>query len=184
MRIAKWPGHEGGITDRVALDGARMLSAGQDGLVRLWNLNYVTAPMPVTGLGQRLLDKALMFRRGKPHLVASAMFLRGKDYAITTPDGDFAAPKSALSQLAFRRQLGVLSTFEQFDLWLHRPDIVLERMQAIPATRHRILRSAHAKRMRRHALSSAQNPLVVPARRARVSNLTCRRVMRALPSLL
>lgn len=80
--------------------------------------------------------------------VATMIPVDSSDFIITTPDNYYMASKGALGQVAFR--IGTQAfPFEQFDLQLNRPDIVLQRIGQAPPELIAAYKKAHAKRLKR-----------------------------------
>ncbi|MEM7406288.1 MAG: caspase family protein [Pseudomonadota bacterium] len=151
--LSQWQGHDAEVRDLRFRDDATLLSAGRDGLARVWDLRAITPAMPPLGFSARTLEQVLMFGGRRLHLLASIALVDGEHYAIATPDGYYAASKQALTSLAFRRKLAGLYTFSEFDLWLNRPDIVLSRLGALTPARQVALRRALARRLQRYGSS-------------------------------
>jgi WD40 repeat protein len=107
-------------------DGARLASIGYDGIVRLWE--------PGTG-----------------GLVATLLSLGDQDYAAVTPDGHYSATRAALAAIVLRTDTG-LHPFEQFDLQLNRPDLLLSRIGYASAAMVRAYAEAHERRLARLGL--------------------------------
>jgi len=96
-------GHTANVT-AVAMtpDGRLIVSGGQDGVVKVWD-------------------------RATGREIASFLALGSEDYVTVTPDQYYRASHGRLKGVAFRVK-GQLYPFEQFDLRLNRPDIVLKRL--------------------------------------------------------
>ncbi len=83
---------------------------------------------------------------GKPAMYLSAM----GDYGniMVTPDNYYMASKSALDGVTFFKDSSFYS-FDQFDLYLNRPDIVLERLGYASPELLNFYRNAHYKRLKK-----------------------------------
>ncbi len=82
--------------------GRRLLTASDDGTARLWNVETGEEIVRLIAVGER-------------------------DYVIATPGNFYSASKHAARGVAFRLD-DEIYPFEQFDLTLNRPDLVLERL--------------------------------------------------------
>jgi WD40 repeat protein len=105
-------------------DGRHIVSGGQDGVVKVWD-------------------------RATGREIATFLALGNDDYVAVTPDQYYRASRSRMKGVAFRVK-GQLYPFEQFDLRLNRPDIVLARLgRASPdlVQRYRIAYDRRLKKM-------------------------------------
>lgn len=85
-------------------------------------------------------------------LLATMLFDGPMDWAVVTPDGYYMASKGQLSNVHFVRGLQPF-TFDQFDLRLNRPDLVLSRLgRASPAVVD-AYHAAYRARLRRVGLT-------------------------------
>ncbi len=104
-------------------DGRHLITSDAEGSLRFWN--------PVT-----------------EELTMSAFAMNDrKDYIFITPDNYYKASKGAHSGVHFAKGLEVYP-FEQFDLRLNRPDIILERLGA-PHDKVALYHEAWLKRLRK-----------------------------------
>lgn len=104
-------------------DGKILVSGSTDGRVKLWEL-------------------------ARDREIASFIAIDEENYVIATPDHYYAAPKSATNKIAFYIDDQVFP-FEQFDLRLNRPDIVLERLGHAPQELLAAYQKAYEKRLRK-----------------------------------
>jgi WD40 repeat protein len=80
--------------------------------------------------------------------VASLVAASEDDYLVATPDNYYTASRGGLSAVAFR--VGDRAhPFEQFDLALNRPDIVLERLSSPKRELIEAYRKAYQKRLKK-----------------------------------
>jgi hypothetical protein len=97
-------GHTANVTAvGMTPDGRLVVSGSQDGMLKVWD-----------------------FKSGSE--IVSLMALGNEDYVVVTPDQYYRASKTRMKGVAFRVK-GQLYPFEQFDLRLNRPDIVLKRLR-------------------------------------------------------
>ncbi|OSM04790.1 putative protein with WD40 repeat protein [Magnetofaba australis IT-1] len=132
-------------------DGARLFTAGADGAVKLWS---VRSPAPMATpfpnfLQQQFLRAFGLFRW--THHVATLIGAGEKDHIIATDDGYYSVSPGALRALALT-QGGKAFDFESFDLYMNRPDVVLERLGYASERRLAVLRAAHVKRLKREGV--------------------------------
>jgi WD40 repeat protein len=106
-RLASLGGHVGAVTAiAFSPDGTRLASGSADGTIRLWDVAARTEIVALVPIDQT-------------------------NYVTATPDNYYTVSKVGTKGVAFR--LGRRAyPFEQFDLRLNRPDIVLRRLGASP----------------------------------------------------
>jgi WD40 repeat protein len=80
--------------------------------------------------------------------IATYLAIGGNDFMIYTPDNYYMASRNALQGIAFRLN-GKLVSFEQFDIYLNRPDIVAERIGKSPEQLIRAYEYLYKKRLRK-----------------------------------
>jgi WD40 repeat protein len=121
-------GHTADVT-AVAMtpDGRLVISGSQDGMVKVWEAKT----------GQE---------------VASLMALGNEDYVAVTPDQYYRTSNSRLKGVAFRMK-DQLFPFEQFDLRLNRPDIVLKRLGRTGDDMIESYRRSYARRLKKMGLT-------------------------------
>jgi len=96
-------GHTADVTAvAITPDGRVIVSGSQDGMLKIWEAK-------------------------SGNEIASLMALGNEDYVTVTPDQYYRTSNSRLKGLAFRVK-DRLFPFEQFDLRLNRPDIILKRL--------------------------------------------------------
>jgi WD40 repeat protein len=78
---------------------------------------------------------------------------------MVTPDNYYLASKSALNEVAFNIA-GQYYTFDQFDIYLNRPDIVLDRLHYASPDLLRFYRQAYYKRLNKLKGSNADTTIV------------------------
>jgi WD40 repeat protein len=110
-------------------DGARLLSGGRDGVLRIWSVPRAAELVQLIALGH-------------------------SDFVAVTPDQYYRASKSRIKGIAFR--VGdQLYPFEQFDLRFNRPDIVLERLGLSDAASVQAYRQAYQRRLKKLGFTDA-----------------------------
>jgi WD40 repeat protein/uncharacterized caspase-like protein len=116
--------HSGGAGRlRFTPDGKYLVSSGGDGRTRFSDLRTMQE-------------------------VVSFVWAGGEEAVIATPDNYYAATKGALSAVAFSLS-GRVYPFEQFDLKLNRPDVVLERLGYAPKNLIAALKLARERRLKK-----------------------------------
>lgn len=121
-------GHTANVT-AVAMtpDGRHIVSGSQDGIVKVWE-------------------------RATGREIASFMALGHEDYVTVTPDQYYRASSRRVKGVAFRVK-GQLYPFEQFDLRLNRPDIVLARLGMASSDLVQNYRVAYDRRLKKMGLT-------------------------------
>lgn len=122
--ICKIQDHDNGIT-QVLFDPTndRAFSSSNDGTIKINDYN-------------------------KCEVIATYVAIDGEDFLIFTPDNYYIASKKALKAIAFR--IGEeLVPFEQFDVYLNRPDIVAERIGKSPPQLIKAYNYLYKKRLRK-----------------------------------
>lgn len=123
-QICRLRDHFGAITKVVFDKGAnRVFSASDDGTLKISNYENCTT-------------------------VATYIAIGGKEFMIYTPDNYYIASRNALKGIAFRIN-GQLVPFEQFDIYLNRPDIVASRIGKSPEQLIRAYYYLYKKRLRK-----------------------------------
>ncbi|MEO9533019.1 MAG: caspase family protein [Crocinitomicaceae bacterium] len=84
----------------------------------------------------------------KCEVVATYLGTKSEDFVVYTPDNYYMASKSALKSLAFRIS-NRLVAFEQFDIYLNRPDIIAERLNKSPEQVKKAYHYLYKKRLRK-----------------------------------
>lgn len=80
--------------------------------------------------------------------VVTYLAIGGTEFMIYTPDNYYMASRNALKGIAFRID-GKLVSFEQFDIYLNRPDIVAARIGKSPENLIRAYNYLYKKRLRK-----------------------------------
>ncbi|MBK9192857.1 MAG: caspase family protein [Crocinitomicaceae bacterium] len=80
--------------------------------------------------------------------VATYIAVGGKEFMIYTPDNYYMASRNSLKGIAFRID-GKLVPFEQFDIYLNRPDIVAARIGKSPEQLIRAYNYLYKKRLKK-----------------------------------
>ena len=129
-------------------DGTRLAAVGDDAKVRVWTLADPNAP-PRELEGHRAGATTVTFLGGGTRFatgsrdgtikvwdaaaaqpaLASLAAVGEVDYIAYLPSNHYTATRGALAQVSFRTG-GRTYPFEQFDLWLNRPDLVMTKLGA------------------------------------------------------
>jgi hypothetical protein len=134
--------HEGQIgAIRFSPDSKRLLSYGADRLTTLWDVE--------SG------DKVATFAETGWSLRAA------RELVIFTPDGFYYGQRDAVRNVAVRSGTRAWP-IGQFDAWLNRPDLVLEKLGSAPRASIDYYRQAHERRLARLGLGPASPPLELP----------------------
>ncbi|MBL7898165.1 MAG: caspase family protein [Crocinitomicaceae bacterium] len=80
--------------------------------------------------------------------IATYIAVGGKEFMIYTPDNYYMASRNSLKGIAFRID-GKLVPFEQFDIYLNRPDIVATRIGKSPEQLIRAYNYLYKKRLKK-----------------------------------
>jgi WD40 repeat protein len=84
-------------------------------------------------------------------VIATLVSVGANEFMIYTPDNYYIASKNALSAIAFRIN-GELVSFEQFDIYLNRPDIVAKEIGKSPEQLIKAYKYLYKKRLRKFDL--------------------------------
>jgi WD40 repeat protein len=85
----------------------------------------------------------------KKKTIATYLAIDNKEFMIYTPDNYYIASKKALQSIAFRINNKLLS-FDQFDIYLNRPDIVAKEIGKSDPQLIRAYEYLHKKRLRKY----------------------------------
>jgi len=105
----------------------------------------------ITGLENGLIR---MYNATDASLEASLFVNENDDWVLWTPDGYYTASLKGAQSVAWQTNLGATNTpglypFEQFDLILNRPDLVLQKLGSADPDFIRALYKAYLKRLRK-----------------------------------
>ena len=130
--ICHYLNHEGAINKVVfdANDPNAVISTGDDGSIRFWDFTTCSERVRLYSMNQT-------------------------DHVLVTPDHYYTASKLALNGISFRK-LDQLYPFEQFDLWLNRPDIVLDRLNKSPENLIQAYKYVHEKRIKKSGFTTEE----------------------------
>lgn len=161
-----------GVT-RVALNrsGNLVATGGGDGFVRLWDaatcerLVEYPGDAEVWGVEFSHDEKRLAVLgadgavrlydiQGARRKVATLVGLGDEDFVIALPDHHFMASRGGLRGVSFRVGLRSIP-FEQYDLRLNRPDLVMEALGAAEPDVLSLLRRAHERRLAKMGFTEA-----------------------------
>jgi WD40 repeat protein len=85
----------------------------------------------------------------KKKTIATYLAIDNKEFMIYTPDNYYIASKNALQSIAFRMGNKLIS-FNQFDIYLNRPDIVAKKIGKSDPQLIKAYEYLHKKRLRRY----------------------------------
>lgn len=152
------------ITDAAFINDNRFATLTRNGDVTFWTYRNPTPHITLNGheaLGRSISmtnnGKFLIssdsqggisiWNPEKASLIMSAFHINEEDYIFFTPDNFYKASKGASQYIYFSKGMEIFP-FEQFDLRLNRPDIVLQRLGA-PDNEVELYRNAWRKRIRK-----------------------------------
>lgn len=125
--MAKLPAHEAGITKAFFdLDADYVFSSSDDGTIKISNYK-------------------------KKKTIATFIAIGKTEFMIYTPDNYYMASRNALDGIAFRID-GELVPFEQFDIYLNRPDIVAKEIGKTSENLINAYNYLYKKRLRKYNL--------------------------------
>ncbi|HEY0612226.1 MAG TPA: caspase family protein, partial [Chitinophaga sp.] len=160
------------------IDNTHFATAGDDGKIRIWDINQ---PKPtgvlnreqaffyglkLTPDGRYLVgtdgEKAIRFIDIKTGETAFSIISPDHEsVAVISKDGYYTANKKGLKSLTFLRT-GRAYDFSQFDLYLNRPDKVLEQFGYASPETINLYRKAFAKRMEKTDTAGISNKIFSP----------------------
>lgn len=133
-QIGKFVGHAGGVKGlAISHDGKKLLSLGQDRMVKLWDLS----------------QKQLVMEP-----IASFVFSSENDWICATNENYYASSKYGVKYMGFLQNRGEYSEadfypFDQFDIVYNRPDIVLSTLGVKNEPLISALNKAYERRLRK-----------------------------------
>ena len=172
-RIEQLRGHEGTVeTLAFSPDGKLLASGAADNSARLWDVAAAkeigkleghtanVCGVSFSGDGRLLatVDHGGVVRLwtvAQRELVATLAAFDSESYVIATADNHYTASKEGLRAVAFRVGSRAVP-FEQYDLRLNRPDLVLARMGYAPKEVLDTFYQAYLKRLRKMGLSEQE----------------------------
>lgn len=117
-------GHQENVADLAfSASGKQLFSISHDGSLKVWDWE-------------------------SSQLIGSMNTHEGKNFTWSTPEGYFYSSKSSAKELAFKLDHQLIP-FEQFDLLLNRPDLVLERFGYAQKAQIMAYRNAYLKRLQK-----------------------------------
>lgn len=141
-QIAEFIGHSGGVKAlAISNDGKKLLSLGQDRIVKLWDLTHITEFI-------------------EP--VASFVVSNQNDWICVNSDNYYASSKYGVKYLGFVQDRGTYTEadfypFDQFDLVYNRPDIVLSNLGIENEELKKAYQRAYEKRLNKYGGIAVQN---------------------------
>lgn len=153
-------------------DGKFIIGGAVDGTVRVWDVltaktvhalparlggkNCVSLSPNNTMLATATMDaKVILWDLARGQEKASLVPTENDGYVIATQDNYYIATKGALAGIAFRF-MNHAYPFDQFDLKLNRPDIVLQRLGSKNTALVEAYRQAFQKRLSKMKLTEEQ----------------------------
>ncbi len=154
-------------------DGRTLVTGGWRGEVLVWSsdsgelVQRLTPHLDsVVGVGAspngRLLftassDRTVAIHDATSGTLIATLVCSPQEMMAALPDGRYMAPRGALAAVAFGLS-GRAHPFEPFDLYFHRPDLVLERIGEAAPELLDAYRAAHRARLRRMGVREAAPP--------------------------
>lgn len=133
-------------------DGSQYATASEDGLVKLWKTRESSERFASNDSAYLLLHTLNLDLSSKA--IATLAYVGDSDYVITVPDGYYTASLGALQKTGFV-QNGKVFDFEQFDLWMNRPDVILQRLGFADQESVALFHAAFLARLKRLGIKDA-----------------------------
>jgi WD40 repeat protein len=125
-------GHEQRVNS-IAINNTNKLlfSGSDDGSIKVWSLDSCKEIMSCIGIGY-------------------------DDYIFVTPDNFYTGSKDALKGVGFKMDGTKLLPFEQYDLWLNRPDTIAERLGIASGNLIKAFKKAYIKRIQKMGFNNKE----------------------------
>ncbi|RDH84096.1 MAG: hypothetical protein DIZ80_08160 [endosymbiont of Galathealinum brachiosum] len=150
--------HDGKITNILSLNKNTMVTAATDGTIKLWRLDITNGMFKHSEQGnlyQFYIENDIGKRQ--PKLISTVTVDINGEFIINSPDGYYWSTPKALHQSSFLNGDEIFD-YTQYDFWLNRPDIILERLGTGDETSRNLWRKMVAFRKARHP----NKPEVIP----------------------
>lgn len=154
--VSQFPAHQRRI-NHLHVEGGRLWSSSDDGGLRLWDINSLVSPGVATADLEGALLKGLGVQR-TPHLLATLVATDDEDFSVALPDGFYMATPGALTASAFLYD-GEVFDYRAFDLWLNRPDLVMQRLKLGEPRQWSLLAAARERRVASFGVEDAMPDL-------------------------
>ena len=124
----RFSAHQGIVTDIKQINPHMIATASNDGSVKLWRTDMTSGRVShpsLKNLFQAFIEPDMAKRW--PKLIATIVVDQDGEYVVNLPDGYYSATPKALHQASFLNGDEILD-YTQYDFWLNRPDLVLQRL--------------------------------------------------------
>ncbi len=151
-RLATFQAHQRKINSVVVREG-RIWSGSDDGSTRVWDIDAARTSRWETEVPvERVVLEGFGVMR-PIHLIATMVAMGSADFVVALPDGYYMATPGALDGVSFLLD-GEVMDYREVDLWLNRPDIVLERLGLGTPRQRELLGAAQARRAERNGVTA------------------------------
>ncbi len=151
-RLYEMDAHLDRINDLHLMEDGTMVSAANDGTIRLWHTD-----IPSFSFEHQVFTGAAMLelfdhdiKKRQPELLATLILDKQGGYVVAAGDGYYSASPGALNRTSFTEGDRILD-YSQFDLWLNRPDILARRIAHSSQAQVKLLEQMVSFRRARHA---------------------------------
>ncbi len=124
----KFQAHEGIITNIMQLDENIMTTSSSDGTIKLWRLDITNGKFKNSQ--QNIILYSMIsndIAKRQPKLISTITVDVDGEFIINSPDGYYWSTPKALHQSSFLNGDEIFD-YTQYDFWLNRPDIILDRL--------------------------------------------------------
>lgn len=125
----RFKAHDGIITQVIELEDEKVITASTDGTIKIWRSDIPMGKFSQDGLHALLVTQFLepSIQKRVPKLVSTIIVDINGEFIISSPDGYYYSTPQAIHSASFINGKQVFD-YTQYDFWLNRPDIVLNRL--------------------------------------------------------
>ena len=152
--------HQGHITALEQLNERAVITASSNGTIKIWRTDIPSGNFRLNTVSTQL-DQVLVkpdIGNRHPRLVATISIDKSGEFVINSPDGYYWSTPRALHNASFVQDSKVFD-YAQYDYWLNRPDIVLQRLGYATPNSRMLWEKLVSHRQQRHHGHPSRMPL-------------------------